>query len=122
MHNALQVISEWREKYHVDPKNHDIVFQNHKLLTNIRFTNQSFNNVRTHLRGFSEIPETVISPSECWSKWEDPHDQKVVLRSYLRFSKDGVHVVLTRDGLITDAMVVTKSSSGRYRKGVILKS
>ena len=55
-----------------------------------------------------------MTPQECWSYWQDPKTQLVVLRNYI---KDNF-VVQTVDGIITDAFLV--DNVHRFRKGVIL--
>jgi hypothetical protein len=118
MHYLIEIVNDWREKHHVD-KNGDIVFQNKRLLTNVRFTTAAFHAAQQHSRGFENIPATIASPDEVWSLWEDRKAQKVVLRNYIRFGKPG-YVVQTRDGVITDAFAVTPSGVNKYRKGLPL--
>jgi hypothetical protein len=118
--HLMSIIEDWRKQYHVDKNNHDIVFQNRNLYTNARFTNNSLNAIRTHPKGFENIPHTISSPDEVWSKWQNADSQKVVLRSYIQFGKGFAYVVLTQDGHIEDAFAVSSGSVEKYRKGVLL--
>jgi len=113
LHNFIEAWQEWKLKYHTN-EHGEIIFQCERLLTNIVFNQHSFHSIKNHLKGFEHLPDTVMTPQECWSYWQDPKTQLVVLRNYI---KDNF-VVQTVDGIITDAFLV--DNVHRFRKGVIL--
>jgi phage-Barnase-EndoU-ColicinE5/D-RelE like nuclease2 len=114
MHHMLNIVEDWKKDYHT--KGDDIVFQNKKTLTNVFFNNNSFHKISSHNKGFELLPETIMQPDQIWSHWEDPDKQQIVLRNYIK----GQYVVFTRQGIVTDAYLVAKSSIARFQKGVIL--
>ncbi len=113
LHHFLDEWNTWKHEYHSNPKG-DVIFQNQKLLTNIKFTTKSFHAIRNNLKGFEQLPETVMNPSEVWSRWANPEKQTVTLRTYIK----GNYVVQTTDGEITNAYLVENIS--KYRQGVIV--
>ena len=119
MHHLLNIVEEWRHTYHVTHLG-DIIFQNERLLTNVRFTNASLHAIHKHSAGFENIPEVIADPDEVWSSWEDVKTQKITLRTYIKFGHDASFLVKTRDGLVVDAFAVSNSAANGFRKGVIL--
>lgn len=113
LHQFITAYHTWQHQYHSDRMG-VIIFQNKKLLTNVRFTPKSFHNVRNNLQGFEVLPDTVMHPSECWSRWLDPQKQTVVLRNYIKNN----YVVQTKDGEITNGFLV--KNINKYRQGVLL--
>lgn len=113
LHHFIESWEMWKHEYHSDQMG-NVIFQNKKLLTNVRFTSKSFHNVRNNLKGFEKIPDTIMHPSEVWSLWADPKKQTVVLRNYI---KDG-YIVQTKDGEVTNSFATENIS--KYRVGVIL--
>lgn len=113
LHKFIEAWHTWQHEYHSD-KMGTVIFQNQKLLTNIRFTAKSFHNVRNNLNGFEKLPDTVMHPSECWSFWKDPEKQTDVYRHYIRDN----YLVITLNGEIMNAFLFT--SIAKYRKGVIV--
>jgi hypothetical protein len=118
VHHLSEIVDGWKDEYHVN-KNGDIVFQNTKLFSNIRFTGKSLHAIQKHSRGFDNIPETVSNPAEVWSMWENPEKQLKSVRNYIIFGTVN-YVVQTVAGEITDAFAVNQRSINKYRKGVIL--
>lgn len=118
VHHLAEVVDEWKDEYHVN-KNGDIVFQNTKLFSNIRFTANSLHTIQKHSRGFENIPETVSNPNEVWASWADEKKQLKSVRNYIIFGSVN-YVVQTVSGEITDAFAVNNRSINKYRKGVIL--
>lgn len=116
LHYLLNIVHEWKEKYHVDEKD-NIVFQNKFLLANVRFSNNSMHTIQTHSAGFENIPTTIEDPDECWMTWGDAK-QKIVLRNYIKFGEQEGYVVQTRDGVISDAFSVGARGMNKYRKGI----
>ena len=112
-HHFLNEWQEWKHLYHSDQLG-NITFQCERLLTNILFTHKSFHSIKNHLKGFDQIPGTVMHPEEVWSYWQNPKKQTVVLRNYIKEN----YIVKTTDGEITDAFLT--DNINRYRKGVIL--
>lgn len=112
MHNMVETIHRLRHEHHSTADT--ITFQNKELLSNVTFTNKSFHEIAKHSQGFEQLAETILKPHEVFSYWGDPYSQKEVKRSYIR----GNYVVLTTDGLITDAILV--DNVNRFRKGVII--
>jgi hypothetical protein len=119
LHELIAQVDEWGEQYHTNKKG-EVVFQNKRLYSNIRFTNKSLHEIQKHSRGFDTIPDVVQNPDEVWSKWKDPNTQLVVLRNYIKFSKLTSYIVQTEDGQIIDAFTIPNSKLTRYRKGLIL--
>lgn len=117
LHKLVGLVDDWRQKYHVT-KEGDIVFQNKKLMTNVFFTNNSLHAIQGHPRGADSLPATISQPDEVWGTWEDPKEQKVVLRNYLKFGRNTAYIVQTRNGVIVDALAVSINSANKYRKGV----
>jgi hypothetical protein len=113
LHKFIEAWHIWQHEYHSDSLG-NVVFQNQKLLTNIRFTNKSFHVIRNNLKGFENLPDTVMNPDECWSYWKDPHKQTDVYRNYIK----GQYVVSTLNGEIQNGYLVDNIS--KYRKGVIV--
>lgn len=119
LHYIVNIVEGWREKYHVDEKSGDIVFQNADLFTNIRFSNTSMHELQKHWYGFEHLPDTIEEPDEVWSRWEDEDDQRVVLRTYIKFGKS-CYLVFTKDGIITDAYALSPNAADKHRIGCIL--
>lgn len=117
-HHLAEIVDEWKREYHVD-KNGDLVFQNTKLFSNVRFTAKSLHTIQKHSRGFDNIPETVMNPDEVWGTWDDPKKQLKSVRNYIIFGSTSF-VVQTVAGEITDAFAVNNRSLTKYRKGVII--
>lgn len=113
LHHFIESWEMWKHEYHSDQMG-NVVFQNKKLLTNVRFTSKSFHNVRNNLKGFEKIPDTIMHPSEVWSYWKDPNKQIDVYRNYL---KDN-YLVTTLNGEVQNAYTVENIS--KYRTGVIV--
>lgn len=113
LHHFIEEWNLWKHQYHSDIKG-DIIFQNQKLLTNVRFTSKSFHAVRNNLKDFEKIPDTIMHPQECWSYWKDPKKQTDVYRNYL---KDN-YVINTLNGEIVNAYAVENIS--KYRVGVLV--
>lgn len=118
LHYLMEVVSEWRQKYPQD-KRGDIVFQHKPTLANVVFTNNALHKIQAHSTGFEQIPETIENPDELWSLWEDPAEQKVVIRYYMKFGKVA-YMVKTRDGVIQDAFAMSLRAINKYRKGCLL--
>jgi SPP1 gp7 family putative phage head morphogenesis protein len=118
VHHLAEIVDEWKDKYHVN-KDGDVVFQNTKTFSNIRFTPKSLHTIQKHSRGFENIPDAVSSPDEIWNSWSDDKKQLKSIRNYIIFG-DVNYVVQTLDGEITDAFAVNARSINKYRKGVIL--
>lgn len=116
--NLMEIVSEWRQKYHVNKKG-ELVFQNKRTMANVILSDTAVHTIEKHSRGFDLIPGTIQNPDEIWSRWEDPTKQMVVLRSYISFGKNP-YIVNTRDGRITDAFSVSPRAANSFRKGVIL--
>ena len=116
-----QLIEEWKTKYHLSNK-HELVFQNKELLSNIILPNNYLHKNHLAGRGFDNLPEAVINPSECWSYWKDPNPkhQKDVIRNYLLIGENLTFVVNTINGVIQKAIAVVPSRVNRYRRGLIL--
>lgn len=108
-----QIVQDWRNKYHVDKKG-AIVFQNDKLLSNVKFTDNSYHTVIKHGNGMANIPGTIAKPDEVWSQG----DKNNVFRSYIKFGNGNSYVVQTHNAVVTDAFV--KVNPNKYRKGVLL--
>ena len=118
MTHFVNVISRWQRDYHVDNR-HNLVFQNKKTLTNVRLSTGILHEISKHSRGFQNIPQAIISPTEIWSKWEDPGEQRRVLRAYILMGRIS-YVVMTLDGQVLDAFAVPNKAINKYRTGVIL--
>lgn len=118
MHYRMKIVSEWREKYHVDNQ-HNIILQNKATFANVRLSDAAIHRIGQHARGFENVPETVESPDEIWTGWEDPTAQRHVLRNYLKFGRV-CYIVKTRDGLVTDAFALSRKQAYKYRIGCIL--
>ena len=119
LQHILAVVMEWRRDYHVDQM-HNIVFQNKKTLTNVRLADSTIHEIAKHSRGFENIPATIEKADEIWMHWENPKEQRVVLRNYLLFGRS-CYMVKTKDGKIIDAFAVSRRGINKYRKGVIVK-
>lgn len=118
LHYVMNIIALWERAFHTDA--HDnIVFQNHRLLTNVVLPSRVVHQIAKHHRGIDNLPRTVQNPSEVWSKWENVGEQKSVLRSYLLFGRVS-YVVLTQDGVILDAFPANNKEINKYRSGVII--
>ncbi len=118
MHEFLAVTDGWRKDFHVD-KLGVIVFQNKEMLTNVRFTNQSFHAIAKHSRGVENLPLAIQTPSEIWSYWGDVQ-QSITMRNYILFGSNITYICTTKDGVITDAQGVTPSRANSFRKGLLL--
>jgi hypothetical protein len=118
LHQLLEIVNGWRDEHRVN-KAGDIIFQYKQTYTNVRFTSNSLHAIQQHARGFENIPTTVKTPDEVWMSWEDPGNQYVVLRNYIKFGRS-CYIVQTRDGIIVDAFAVSPRGANKYRKGVIL--
>jgi hypothetical protein len=118
MHHLLAILDEWRKEYH---SNHagDIIFQNNRLLSNVKFTQASFHAIQKHSAGFENIPAVIAKPDEVWSGWEDVKKQHVVLRNYLKFG-DVSYLVKTRDGVVVDAFALSNSAVNGFRRGCLI--
>lgn len=118
VHQLAEQVDEWKQDHHVN-KDGDVVFQNTKTFSNVRFTAKSLHQIQKHSRGFENIPETVSNPDEIWNYWEDDKKQLKSIRNYIIFGAVS-YVVQTVAGEITDAFAVNNRSINKYRKGVIL--
>lgn len=118
MHHLLNIVDDWRKIYHTNNAG-DIIFQNKRLFTNVRFTDASFHTIQKHSAGFENIPEVIADPDEVWSSWENVKEQKVTLRTYLKFGEVS-YQVKTRDGIVADAFVVSNAAANGFRTGCIL--
>lgn len=118
VHHLVEVVADWKDQYHVNA-NGDIIFQNAKTFSNVRFTANSLHKIQKHSRGFDNIPDTVSSPDEIWNYWDDTGKQLNSVRNYIIFGQVN-YVVQTVAGEITDAFTVNNRSLNKYRKGVIL--
>lgn len=112
-HFFVKLVNDWKGQYHTDLKG-NIIFQNKTTMANVVFTHNSMHKIQNHSRGVEQLPQTIVSPDEIWSKWADPKTQRIVLRSYIA----GKYVVLTEDGQITDAFLV--KSPNKYRDGCLI--
>lgn len=120
-HQMIAIVNEWKQTYHLDPKNHDVIFQNKETLSNIRFKESIIPAISKHSRGFENLPITLESPDEIWSRWEDSDKQQIVLRNYIKIGdKSSNFVVQTRNGEVTDAIFVVNSLLDRYRTGLLI--
>lgn len=117
MHHMLMILEEWRQDFHTDRLG-NVVFQNQDLRSNVRFTNNSFHTIKAHPKGFENLPAAVQDPSEVWMSWENPDAQVKVRRNYIKFAERTAYVVQTMEGVITDAVLVSKHGAEKYRKGV----
>ena len=119
--NMAMLIDDWKTAYHVD-SHHNIIFQNKELLSNIILPNNYLHKNHLAGRGFDNLPEAVINPSECWSYWKDPDPkhQKDVIRNYVLIGENLTFVVNTLNGVIQKAIAVVPSRVNRYRRGLIL--
>lgn len=111
-----EIVKRWREVYYTD-RIGDVIFQNKTLLTNVVLTPESVHALHRHPRGVDAVPLTIGQPDEVWQRWEDVNKQDVVLRNYLTFGTKTSHVVTTRAGVITDAMLISTGQSEKYRIG-----
>jgi SPP1 gp7 family putative phage head morphogenesis protein len=118
VHQLAEQVDEWKNDYHVN-KNGDVVFQNAKTFSNVRFTPKSLHAIQKHPRGFENIPDAVSNPDEIWNYWDDTKKQLNSVRNYIIFGSVS-YVVQTVAGEITDAFAVNNRSLNKYRKGVIL--
>jgi hypothetical protein len=118
LHQLVEIVTDWRNEYPTN-KAGDIIFQYKPTYTNVRFTSNSLHEIQKNARGFENIPDTVKSPDEVWSSWEDASEQLVTLRNYLKFGSIS-YVVQTRDGVVTNAFAVSNRGAQKFRKGVIL--
>lgn len=115
------LIDDWKTRYHVNSK-HELIFQCKPLLTNVRFPSEFMHKNHMANRGFSNLPDTIEKPSECWSYWvnPDPKKQKDVVRNYILRGDNINYVVTTESGIIKKAIAVVNSKLSRYRKGLII--
>jgi hypothetical protein len=111
------IMDDWNLKFHVD-KLGGIIFQNKRLLSNVVFSHKSFHSVKSNPKGFENIPETIMNPTEVWAYWSDPKKQIDVCRNYI--SVENSYIVQTKAGVVTDAFTVVPSKLDRYRKGLPL--
>lgn len=118
LHHLIEIVSQWRQQYHVN-KTGDIVFQNDRLLSNVRFTDNALHTIQNHSRGFENIPATIENPDEVWSSWENVNKQRITLRTYIKFGRVSF-LVQTRDGVIINSFAVSNKAANKYRKGVII--
>jgi hypothetical protein len=118
VHYLAEIVDGWKDDYHVN-KDGDVIFQNTKLFSNVRFTAKSLHTIQKHSRGFDNIPEAVSNPNEVWAMWEDDEKQLKSVRNYIIFGSV-CYVVQTVAGEITDAFAVNNRSINKYRKGVVL--
>ena len=117
LHHLIQLVDSWKEDYHVN-KSGEVVFQHKETFTNVRFKNISLHEIQKHSRHVEWLPETVESPDEIWMRWGNPEKQTEVIRNYCKFISASVYVVITKDGVITDAFAAPKSTINKFRKGV----
>ena len=119
--NMAMMIDQWRDQYHTD-SHHNIIFQNKELLTNVKMPTNYLHANHSASRGFSNLPECVMNPSEVWSYWKNPNPkrQKDVIRNYILSGDNINYVVQTESGVIKKAICVVPSRIDRYRKGVII--
>ena len=110
----LQVLHEWKSKYHTNREG-DLIFQNKETFANVILTDNVVHVIERHSTGFGQLPDTIENPDEIWSYWGD-EKQRIALRNYI---KDN-YVVQTKDGRITDAFQVSEKAINNFRKGVIL--
>jgi hypothetical protein len=118
MQELFAIFHEWQKDYHFEKD--VITFQNKEQLANIRFNNNSFHEIAKHPKGAENLPETLMNPTEIWSRWNDPKDQMVVLRNYILIGQNISYICSTKDGIVIDAFACTASQVSRYRKGLIL--
>lgn len=118
LHYMMNLAQDWRKDYHTDHRG-NIVFQNKKTHANVRLNDMAIHTIHKHSRGVANLPDTIMNPSEVWSKWEDVGKQTKVLRSYLLFGSTS-YVVLTLDGQVMDAFACSNKEIKRYRTGVII--
>lgn len=119
--DVVNIMDDWRRDYHVD-KIGNIVFQNKQLLANIVYTTHSAHTIGHHVRGVEMLPETLIHPTEVWSRWENTEDQQIVLRNYLQFSEKTAYIVQTRDGAVQDGFLMSRNQAEKYRTGVVWRN
>lgn len=115
---TIEIAAEWRRKYHRDGKA-NLIFQNKATLTNVRLGDLALHKISRHSKGMENLPRTIQRPTEIWSLWEDPENQRVVLRNYILYGKIS-YVVQTRDGDVYDAFAISRRQANKFRKGVIL--
>lgn len=113
LHYFVKLINEWKGKYHTTTQG-NIIFQNKQVMSNVVFTHNSMHKIQAHSKGVEQLPETIMTPDELWSRWEDVKTQRIVLRNYVM----GGYVVQTRDGIITDAFATAQVN--KYRVGALV--
>lgn len=117
-HNLMEIVNEWKQNFHVE-HNGDIIFQNAKIFSNVKFTSKSLHEIQKHARGFENIPMAVSNPDQIWATWENDESQLKSVRHYILFGNIS-YIVVTIAGEITDAFAINNRSINKYRKGVIL--
>jgi SPP1 gp7 family putative phage head morphogenesis protein len=110
------LVSSWRDLYHEDHLG-NVIFQNKNLYSNIILTPGSVHNMHHHPKGAEALPATLMYPNEVWSDWENVDKQNVVTRNYLLFGAKFTYVAQTRNGIVTDAKLVSKGRAEGYRVG-----
>lgn len=113
MHQLVELFHTWRIKYHSNGID-EVTFQCKPLLSNVVFNHKSLVAIAKHAFGTDNLADTIIDPSEVWSKWIDPNTQKDVKRYYLK----GNYCVETVNGIVIDAHYV--DNINRFRSGVII--
>ena len=121
MLQMLQLIDRWKQEYHMTDR-HELIFQNKELLSNVRLPANYLHGGHVYSRGFSNLPDCISNPDECWSYWKnpDPKHQKDAIRNYIIFGSNINYVVTTEAGIIKRAMCVVPSRINRYRRGLII--
>ena len=106
-HQMLHTVEDWRKEYHTNKDK--IIFQNKDTFTNIVFDSHSLHAIQNNSRGFENLPETIIKPSEVWR-----------LRNYIKKDDKYYYVVQTEAGKVVNAFIEIPSRIDKYRKGVRL--
>lgn len=112
LHMMANIWNDWAHSNHSD--HNTITFQNNRTMANVVFTQKAFSTIQKHSHGFEQLPETIKNPQEIWSQWEDTHEQRVTLRCYIK----GNYCVMTRDGILINAILV--DNVNRFRQGVLI--
>jgi hypothetical protein len=121
MLDMARLIDDWKQNNHIDAY-HNIIFQNKELLTNVKLPSNYLHQGHVNSRGFENLPETIMNPSEVWSYWKDSDKKKQfdACRNYLIFGGDINYCVTTEAGVIKKAQAVVPSKIDRLRKGLII--
>lgn len=115
--SLLSLVKQWEQSHHVD-KTGDVIFQNKEFLINVRFTNESLNQVKKNPRGLEHLPDAITKPNEIWGKWEDVEAQQIVLMNYILSDEKHIFVVKTKAGNIIDTKIDIIGNINKYRSGI----